>query len=127
MLRFRVTLVFLVLLVSLGGVVVSKVEGIKLGDGINFAFVTGLTVGYGDITPSTTIGRIASLIIALVGVLFTGSTVAVATRALDDSMKQIRENKAQLCAADPGSDGCTEQPRRLHHKTEFGRVLARRK
>ena len=93
-LRIRESLVFLLLLISLGGVVVSKVEGIKLGDGIYFAFVTGLTVGYGDIAPHTTTGRIVSILIALVGVLFTGLTVAIATRALADSMKHIRKNKS---------------------------------
>jgi voltage-gated potassium channel len=88
LLRFRVTLMFLLLLVMLGGVVVSKVEGIKLGDGIYFACVTGLTVGYGDITPQTTMGRIVSVIIALLGVLFVGLTVAIATRALAETVKE---------------------------------------
>jgi hypothetical protein len=94
MLRVRGTLAFLLLLISLGGVVVSKVEDIKLGDGMYFAFVTGLTIGYGDITPQTTTGRIVSVIIGVVGVLFVGLTVAIATRALRDTMKHLHESES---------------------------------
>ena len=88
LLRIRLTLAFLVLLVLLGGVVVSWVEAISLGDGIYFACITGLTVGYGDIAPQTVLGRVVSVLIALVGVIFVGLTVAVATRALADTSKE---------------------------------------
>ena len=92
--RVRVLLSLLVLLVVFGGVVISKVEGITLGDGIYFACVTGLTVGYGDIHPGTTMGRIVSILIALVGLLFTGLTVATATRALADTTRRIKESES---------------------------------
>lgn len=94
--RIRVLPVSLLLLIFIGGVVVSEVEGIKLGDGVYFAFITGLTVGYGDIAPHTTMGRIVSVIIALVGLVFTGLTVAVATRALHDTVIHIREAESKL-------------------------------
>lgn len=84
----------LALLIVLGGFAFSKLEGIKLGDAIYFSFITALSVGYGDISPKTTIGRLLSVGIALLGTLFVGVTVAIATRALADTVKQDLETKA---------------------------------
>ena len=73
----------------LGGVLFSYLEGISVGESIYFAFITGFTIGYGDIEPVTTWGRVVSVGIGFVGMLFTGLTVAIATRALADTVKQI--------------------------------------
>ena len=79
--------VSLILLLLLGGFVISRVENIKLLDGFYFAFITGLSIGYGDITPQTAIGKVVSVGIGLIGMLFVGITVAIATRALTDIAK----------------------------------------
>ena len=84
----RGVLLTLILLLVLGGVVISRLEGIPLGDAIYFAFVTGLTIGYGDISPATPLGRVISILIGLVGMIFTGVTVAIATRALTDAVRE---------------------------------------
>ena len=73
---------------GLGGVVIAKIEAISLGDGIYFAFITGLTIGYGDIVPATTWGRILSVAVGLIGTLFAGLIVAIASRALHDTIEQ---------------------------------------
>ena len=86
--HIREVIVSLFLLIVLGGLVTAKVEGLKLSDSIYFAFITALTVGYGDIHPSTTIGKILSVGIGLVGVLFFGVTVAIANRALAVTAKR---------------------------------------
>ena len=65
-------------------------EGIPLGKAIYFACITGLTIGYGDITPETGWGMIASVAIGLIGMIFTGITIAIATRALADLGKHHR-------------------------------------
>jgi hypothetical protein len=67
------------------------VENRELGEGIYFAFITGLSIGYGDITPATAWGRVVSVLIGLVGTIFVGLTVAVATRALADSIREHRK------------------------------------
>ena len=86
----RHILVALLLLIVLGGVAIAYVEGLHLGESIYFAFITGLTIGYGDIAPVTTWGRVVSVAIAFVGLLYTGLAAAVATRALADAVKDVK-------------------------------------
>ena len=80
-------LIVLILLMLAGGLLFAWWEGRDVGDAIYFAFITGLTVGYGDIAPTTLFGRIISIFIGLTGMIFMGVTVAVATRALADSFQ----------------------------------------
>ena len=87
--HLRELLALNLLLMALGGVVIAKLESISLGDGIYFAFITGLTIGYGDIAPATTWGRILSVAVGLIGTLFAGLTVAIASRALHDTVQNV--------------------------------------
>ena len=81
----------MILLIALGGVAISKLEGIPLSDASYFAFITGLTIGYGDIVPETTWGRVVSVAIGFIGLLFSGLTLAIANQALKDTAKKYRE------------------------------------
>ena len=92
-LRVHELIMSLLLLIVLGGVTIAQVENIKLGDAIYFAFITGLSIGYGDISPETGVGKVVSVAIGLVGVLFVGLTVAIATRALARTAKRHAETK----------------------------------
>jgi voltage-gated potassium channel len=65
-------------------------EDQTLGNAIYFALITGLTVGYGDITPVTPIGKVASAAIAVVGVITAGIYVGIATRAVSMSIRGHR-------------------------------------
>jgi hypothetical protein len=85
----------LLLLIVLGGCAIAWLEGVKLGDSIYFAFITGLSIGYGDITPKTELGRVVSVAIGLIGMLFVGCTVAVATRALRDTIEHRKKTEGQ--------------------------------
>ena len=75
--------------IIIGGFVIAYFEELHVGESMYFAFITGLTVGYGDIEPVTPGGRVVSVGIGFVGMLFTGMTVAVATRALADTVREI--------------------------------------
>jgi hypothetical protein len=92
----REILVGLLGLILVGGFMISWLESIDLGDAIYFAFITGLTIGYGDIVPATTQARVVSVAIGLIGMLFTGISIAVATRALADSASQFRDSLEEL-------------------------------
>jgi uncharacterized membrane protein YuzA (DUF378 family) len=49
---------------------------------VYFAFVSGLTIGYGDLAPKTLLTRALAIVIGLCGVLFTALLAAVAVKAL---------------------------------------------
>jgi voltage-gated potassium channel len=61
-------------------------EKMSFGDALYFTFVTGLTIGYGDITPVTLAGRVVAILTGLVGILITGLIAAVAVHALRATM-----------------------------------------
>jgi hypothetical protein len=92
-LKLREVMVSLLVLIIVGGVAISRLEDIRLGDAIYFAFITGLSIGYGDITPESTAGKIVSVSIGFIGILFVGLTVAIATRALADLGKREKDSK----------------------------------
>ena len=69
-------------LIAAGGVVLSVVENLAFWDAMYFAFITGLTIGYGDIAPATGMGRVVAVVLGLVGILFTGLVVAMATNSV---------------------------------------------
>jgi voltage-gated potassium channel Kch len=76
--------VILVLAVALFScaVIISRVEGVPFVDALYFTLITGLTIGYGDIVPTTTAGRVLSVLAGVIGVIFVGLIVAIATRSL---------------------------------------------
>jgi hypothetical protein len=84
----------IVILIGLGGVAISVVENLPLGRAIYFAFITGLTIGYGDITPQTSAGAVLSVILGLIGTVFVGLTVAIAVRALRDTVNYKQDDSS---------------------------------
>lgn len=73
-----------VLIVMVGaGAVVGWIEGWGIGESLYFTFVTGLTIGYGDLAPKSTIARILFVPIGLCGIILTGLVAAVSVQALD--------------------------------------------
>lgn len=80
--------VFLALVISGLGLVVSRIEQIPLSRGLYFAWVTGMTVGYGDITPTRPLSSLLSVLIAIIGVIFSGLIVALAVNAVRYAMQE---------------------------------------
>ena len=89
--------VFLILLILLGGasLLVWLVEPRTLGESIYLVLITALTIGYGDIVPSTVIGKTAVVFAGLVGILFTGLTTALAVRALEFTLREELMERAR--------------------------------
>jgi hypothetical protein len=73
--------VLLGLMVALG-CTVALLEHWSLFEGIYFAFVSGLTIGYGDLAPKATLARALAVTIGFIGVLLTGLVAAVGVQAL---------------------------------------------
>ena len=81
----------LTVLVLSGCIALAYVEEMPLGDAMYFAFVTGLTIGYGDIAPATMWGRVISICIGFVGVLFTGMSAQRSCRDGDQCLRTVRK------------------------------------
>jgi hypothetical protein len=64
------------------GLIVGMLEGWSVQDSIYFAFVSGLTIGYGDLAPKMGITRALAVVIGINGVLLTALLAAVAVKAL---------------------------------------------
>ena len=68
-------------------------EKLPFADALYFGFVTGLTIGYGDIAPVTPVGRVVAVLTGLVGILMTGLIAALAVYALKETMKHPTEGR----------------------------------
>lgn len=69
-------------------VVIWLAEQTSFGDALYLTLITGLTVGYGDISPETLAGRAASIVAALLGLIISGIYVALATNAVHRSLAE---------------------------------------
>jgi voltage-gated potassium channel len=77
-------------LIFAGAVGIAATEKIPIGDAIYFAFITGLTIGYGDIVAHSVAGRVISILLGIVGILFTGLIVAIAVHAVREAWEQTQ-------------------------------------
>jgi hypothetical protein len=82
----------LICLMALLGLVVAMLEKWPLADGLYFAFVTGLTIGYGDLVPKSPLARVLAVSIGLNGILFTGVIAAVGVTALQGALARARDS-----------------------------------
>jgi hypothetical protein len=64
------------------GLLIGFVEGWSVGDAVYFTFVTGLTIGYGDIVPRQTLARVLAIGIGVSGLFLTGLIAGIAVYAM---------------------------------------------
>jgi len=64
------------------GAIVGLLEGWSIWQGIYFAYVTGLTIGYGDLAPKQPLTQLLAIVIGFSGVLLTGLVAALAVKAI---------------------------------------------
>jgi len=67
------------------GILIGVLEGWKLHEGIYFAFVSGLTIGYGDFAPKMFSTRMMAIVIGVCGLLLTALVAAVAVKSLTNA------------------------------------------
>ena len=69
-------------LIAALGLVVGLLERWSVHESIYFAFVSGLTIGYGDLAPKSLLTRALAILIGVCGVLLTALVAAIAVKAL---------------------------------------------
>jgi hypothetical protein len=98
-------------LVLLGGTLFYMlVEGWSAVDALYFSVVTLATIGYGDLTPTTDLSKLFTVLYVLIGIGLVASTVATlataAVKADADRRAQARERRGQTT----GSGGPPDEP-----------------
>ncbi len=88
----------LIAFVIVAGVLIARLDGISTEDGIYFAFITALTVGFGDFVPRSRGARTLSVILATIGIVIFGIIVSVTVHALDIAIEASRTSGAATTA-----------------------------
>src|SRR5262245_9460468 len=107
---FRPLLVIVVVTVSIGSLFYWRVEHRTMLDSVYFSVMTLSTVGYGDISPKTALGKIFTIFYVLVGLGLFGVFVnAISRRSMRESeiMRRLTE---ELQLAPDQQDGQAEEP-----------------
>ncbi len=86
----KVVILALITLIVAGAGAITLIEKMPFSETLYFAFVTGLTIGYGDIVMKTSGGRLIALLIGFIGILFTGLLVAILVYAVRESLEESR-------------------------------------
>lgn len=78
---------------------IEKDQGLSAWDGIWWATTTVTTVGYGDISPTTTLGRVLAMAIMFVGIGFVALLTAfVADQFIRRETQEISEHELEVLA-----------------------------
>lgn len=78
-------------LIIVGAGVIAGVEKIPIAEAVYFALITGLSIGYGDVVATTTFGRIISVLLGFLGILFTGLVIAVLVHAVGEAWETTKK------------------------------------
>ena len=60
----------------------------SIGETLYFCAITALTIGYGDVVPTSTLGRIDAVLLGMIGMVFTGLIVAAAVRGVQEAARR---------------------------------------
>lgn len=66
---------------------------VSLGDALYWAVVTIATVGYGDMVPVTTFGRVLAVLLMISGILIVGVTTATVVSYFNDTVSRARHGR----------------------------------
>ena len=64
------------------GLLIGFLEGWRMGDAVYFTFITGLTIGYGDLVPRQALARVLAIGIGICGLFLTGLIAGIAVYAM---------------------------------------------
>lgn len=66
--RSRAVLIYAAITVVIGAIIYHYVEGWRWLDALYFVVITMTTIGYGDLTPQTNLGKVITIFAALNGI-----------------------------------------------------------
>ena len=95
-------------------------RGQSFWDGLYWAVTTMTTVGYGDLSPHTTAGKLVAVAVMLVGIGF----VALLTGAVAEAFISPRAQKAASLVADSARAAESSDEQVLAHLREISARLA---
>ena len=89
----------LIFVVFIGGIAIyiaeeqhnSSING--LFDALYWSFITITTVGYGDISPATDIGRVISFVIVILGITMISFATSVIVSAFSEKLNELKEDR----------------------------------
>ncbi len=95
-------LVSISLIIIILGQIVGARESWSKFDSLYWSFITATTVGYGDMRPTAPLSKVLAVLIALMGLIFTGIMVALAVHTATSAFSEhhdvvtIKENIQQI-------------------------------
>lgn len=103
--KIMVYFMFVLILVTCLGTLMYLVEGstpntqfTDLGTSVYYAIVTMTTVGYGDITPVTPLGRLLSAFVMLLGYTIIAIPTGIVTATIvDETQRKVEHGKCPRC------------------------------
>lgn len=88
--RLIIALGLLILVITIGTVLFEEIEGFNHFESFYLTVLTITTVGYGDIVPVTTAGRILAMVLVITGFTFFTTVVVTAVQAVFERRDDIR-------------------------------------
>ena len=83
--------IFLIVLICIVGLIIGRIEGWSRSDALYHAFINATTVGYGDFSPTKRLSKMLAILLAFIGLIFTGLVVAIAIHAADYAFGMVYE------------------------------------
>ena len=80
-------LIMMCLLITILGIIVGRIESWSKFDSIYWAYITALTIGYGDIRPTKRTSKILSIVLGAIGIMLGGLVVAITVEATTNAFK----------------------------------------
>jgi len=97
---FKYVLIVSACIILAAAIAMTYVEKMSFPDALWWSFVTATTVGYGDLSPATGIGRLIACALMIVGIGLIGSlTSTITSFFLKDAAKEPSNEKVEMVVA----------------------------
>jgi len=87
---FQVIVGLVILLVAVGVIVFQQIEGWHLIDSLYFVSATLTTIGYGDVAPVTTLGKLFAIVYMWIGVTLAAAAIGLVGSVILHKKKRFK-------------------------------------